>query len=183
LSLAVGSRGGKVKKAAIIGLLALLALTTIVFAAPALSTSSKQEVTVQQLARQVRALRAQVVAADKRARNARLSADGAHRLINETNQRLVGVATVATKLDNCLSRSLAVTRYGGFVDTDAAAVFTDYDPDVLGYVPNIVSGSFGLPAALDVTNPGTSVSYYLAIVEPSCAGGFRIAQRQEAVGR
>ena len=178
------------KKAAVIGLIAGFALTATLVTAPAFSTSSKQEVTVQGLARQVRVLRnevkglrGQVRNAQIKARNAQLTAAAVVRVANEASQRSLQVQTIATKLDNCLSRALAVTRYGGFVDTDQAVVFTDFEPDVSGYVPNIVAGSFGLTAALDITNPGSSVSYYLAIVEPSCAGGFRIAERQEAVDR
>jgi hypothetical protein len=48
------------RKATIIGSLALLVIATALFAAPALSTSSSQEVTVQSLDRQVPALRNEV---------------------------------------------------------------------------------------------------------------------------
>lgn len=71
------------RKATIIGSLALLVIATALFAAPALSTSSSQEVTVQSLDRQVRALRnevsglrGQVKTAQKNARSAQLTAAG-----------------------------------------------------------------------------------------------------------
>lgn len=178
------------KKATIIGLIAGFALTATLFAAPALSTSNKQEITVQSLARQVRVLRnevkglrGQVKNAQTKARNANLAAGAAARAADEAEQRAIGAINQVQRLDGCLNRALPVTRYGGFVDTDASEMFTDYDADVLGYVPNIVAGSFGLTAALDVTNTGSAVSYYLAIVEPSCASGFHMAQREQAVLR
>ena len=78
------------RKATIIGSLALLVIATALFAAPALSTSSSQEVTVQSLARQVRVLRnevrglrGQVKNAQTKARNAQLTAAAVVRVANE----------------------------------------------------------------------------------------------------
>jgi outer membrane murein-binding lipoprotein Lpp len=171
------------KRAAIIGLLALLALTTVVFAAPALSTSSSEKVTIKSLARQVRALRSQVASLRGQVAAARSAASAAQGTANAAQGTANTAQATASRLDGCLNSAVPVTRYAGFVWTDAGALFTDYDPDVLGYVPDVDSGNFGFDPALDVTRPGSPVGYYLAIVEPSCAGGFHMAQREQAVPR
>ena len=157
------------KKTAIIGLLALFALTTVMFAAPALSTSESQQVTIKSLARQVRALRAQVKTLRGQVAAAQSTASAAQATANTAQ-------TTAQKLDGCLNTVLPLSRYDDYVGSDAASMFTDYDPDVLGYVPNVVSGSFGFVRGLDVTNTGATPNYYVAIVEAGCAGGYRLAQ-------
>jgi hypothetical protein len=157
------------KKTTILGSAALLAVVTALFAAPALSTPSSKEATVPGLARQVAALRKEVKALR---RTVRLTDAALFRKADGAEQRAIGAINQVQRLDGCLNRAVPVTRYDDFVGSDAATLFTDYDPDVLGYVPNIVLGSFNFTYSLDVTNPGSQVSYYLAIVEPSCAGGF-----------
>jgi hypothetical protein len=180
------------RKATIIGSLALLVIATALFAAPALSTSSSQEVTVQSLARQVRVLRnevrglrGQVKNAQTKARNAQLTAAAVVRVANEASQRALNAQFVATKLDNCLGQSLALTRYGDFLGTAAPQIFTVFDPDVQGQVPVVRStDAFGPTAGIDVTAAGDPVGHYVAVVEPSCAAsGFRMAMRQRAVAR
>jgi len=179
-------------KATIIGSLALLVIATALFAAPALSTSSSQEVTVQSLARQVRVLRnevrglrGQVKNAQIKARNAQLTAAAAARAANQAEQRAIGAIAQVQKLDNCLGRSLALTRYGDFLGTPAPEIFTVNDPDVQGQVPVVRStDAFGFTTGVDVTVAGDPVGYYVAIVEPSCAAsGFQMALRQKAVAR
>jgi Alanine-zipper, major outer membrane lipoprotein len=178
------------KKATILGSIALLALVTALLAAPALSSPNRQEITIRGLARQVnalkrevRTLRGQVRAARTVANSAQATANSAQATANSAQATANTAQSTAQKLDGCLSRALPVTRYGDFVWSTSETLFTDYDPDVLGYVPNIDAGIFGLAPALDVTNTGSPVSYYLAIVEPGCAGGFRIAERTAAVER
>jgi outer membrane murein-binding lipoprotein Lpp len=158
------------KKTAIIGLLALFALTTVMFAAPALSTSDSRQVTIKSLARQVRALRAQVNTLRGQVAAAQSTASAAQGTANTAQ-------ATAQKLDGCLNTALPLTRYEDYVGSDAAAIFTNYDPDVLGYVPNVVTGTFGFVRGLDVTNTGATPNYYVALVEPSCAGGYRLAQQ------
>jgi len=179
------------RKATVIGSLALLVIVTALFAAPALSNRSRQQVTIKSLARQVRALRGQVNALKGKVAAAQATAAAAQSTAN-TAQSTANIAqstantaqSTAGKLDGCLSRALPVTRYGDFVGSDAGTIFNGYDPDVLGYVPYVVAvPSFSFTAALDVTSIGDSPSYYLAIVEPSCAGGFHMAQREQAVPR
>jgi outer membrane murein-binding lipoprotein Lpp len=75
------------RKATIIGSLALLVIATALFAAPALSTSSSQEVTVKSLAKQVRALQSQVNTLRRQVKAARTTAtraegEGQHRAGN-----------------------------------------------------------------------------------------------------
>jgi len=174
-------------KAGTIGLIAALTLTVGLFAAPALSTSSRSEATINQrvraLERSVRTLRAQVASARRLAVSAQGAAAGAQTAAGNAQATASSAGATASRLDGCLSRALPLTRYDGFVHTSSLPLFTDYEPDIDGRVPNISSGSFGIQVALDVTVPFTSVQYYVALVEPGCAGGFRIAQRQEAVGR
>lgn len=157
------------KTATILGSLALVVLVTALLAAPALSSPSSQQITIRGLARQVNALKRQVSTLRSQVATAQQTAAAAQ--------------STAGRLDGCLSRALPVTRYGDGVGSNAATMFSDYDPDVLGFVPNIVSGTWYFAPSLDVTGTGASVSYYLAIVEPSCAGGFGIAQREQAVPR
>jgi outer membrane murein-binding lipoprotein Lpp len=172
------------KKATIIGPMALLALSAALFAAPALSNSSGNEVTIRGLARQVNALSSQVKVLRRRVAAARTAAGDAQETANTAQETANTALSTAERLDGCLGRVLPVTRYGDFVGTDAALIFTTYDPDVLGYVPTIVAGrAFNFTAGLDVSSPGGPVSYYAALVEPSCAGGYRFAQRQRAVAR
>jgi outer membrane murein-binding lipoprotein Lpp len=168
--------GGEMKKAAILGALALLVLVTALLAGPALSSPSSQKVTIKSLARQVNALKRQVNTLKGQVAAAQSAAGAAQGTANSAQ-------SIAVKLDGCLSRSLPVTRYGDTVGSDAATMFSDYDQDVLGYVPNIVSGSWYFTPVLDVTNTGGSADYYLAIVEPSCAGGFRMESRVPAQPR
>jgi outer membrane murein-binding lipoprotein Lpp len=157
------------KKTAIIGLLALFAIATVVFAGPALSTSDSQNVTIKSLARQVRTLRTQVTALRGQVAAAQSAASAAQATANTAQ-------TTAQKLDGCLNTVLPLTRYDDYVGSDSATLFTDFDPDVAGYVPNITSGTFGFVRGLDVTASGTAPNYYVAIVESSCAGGYRVAQ-------
>jgi hypothetical protein len=165
------------KKATILGSIALLALVTALFAAPALSSPNRQEITIRGLARQVNALKRQVRTLRGQVQAAQAAANSAQATANSAQ-------TTAQKLDGCLSRAVPVTRYAGFVFTNAGDLFSDYDPDVLGFVPNTeFFDPFGLAPALDVTHSGSPVGYYLAIVEPACAGGFRIAERTAAVER
>jgi hypothetical protein len=179
------------RKATIIGCLALLVIVTALFAAPALSTSSSQEVTVKGLARQVRALRnevrglrGQVKTAQKKARDAQLTAAAVVRVANEAQQTSLRATDVAQRLDNCLSRSLALTRYGDFLGTAAPEIFTVFDADVQGQVPVVRStNGFGLTTGVDLTATGDPVGYHVAVVEPSCASGFRMAAHQRAVAR
>ena len=180
------------RKATIFGLLALLTVAAALFAAPALSTSSSQEVTIKSLARQVRVLRGQVntlrrqvAAARTAARNAQLSANSVQRLASSTEQMAISTQATVQRIDGCLSRALPLTRYGDVVGSDAVSMFTVFDPDVQGSVPVIRSAgsTFGFTTALDVTNAGDSVSYHVAIVESSCTGGYRVARQPEAVAR
>jgi hypothetical protein len=174
-----------VKKAAIIGLLALFALTTVVFAAPALSTSSSEKVTIKSLARQVRTLRSQVkslqrkvTVAQSKASAAQTTASAAQTAAGSAQGTANTALSTAQKLDGCLNTVLPLTRYEDYVGSNAAFIFTDYDPDVLGYVPNVDAGStFSFVRGLDVTNTGATPNYYVALVESSCAGGYRIAQQ------
>ena len=171
------------KKASILGCLALLALATALFAAPALSSSKGQQVTIKSLASQVRALSSQVKTLRRQVAAARATASAAQTAATSAQTTANTAQSTSQKLDGCLSRALPVTRYSDYVGSDASTIYNDYDPDVLGYVPNIGAGTFGFRNGLDLTNTGGSVSYYLAIVEPGCAGGFRMAERQPAVGR
>jgi outer membrane murein-binding lipoprotein Lpp len=174
-----------VKKAAIIGLLALLALTVVVFAAPALSTSNDQQVTVKSLARQVRtlrsqvrALRSQVKSLQRKVTAAQSNASAAQTTAGSAQDTADTALSTAQKLDGCLNSVLPLSRYEDYVGSNAAFIFTDYDPDVLGYVPNVDAGStFSFVRGLDVTNTGATPNYYVALVESSCAGGYRIAQQ------
>ena len=179
------------RKATIIGSLALLVIATTLFAAPALSTSSSQEVTVKSLAKQVRALQSQVNTLRRQVKAARTTATRAEGKANTaqgTATTADGKATsalaIAQKLDGCLGRSLALTRYGDFLGTAAPEIFTVFDPDVQGQVPVVRStDAFGSTVGVDITAAGDSVGYYVAVVEPSCASGFRIAARQGVVAR
>jgi outer membrane murein-binding lipoprotein Lpp len=165
------------KKTAIIGLLALLTITTVVFAAPALSTSDSKQVTIKSLARQVRALRAQVNTLRGQVTAARATASAAQGTANTAQ-------ATAARLDACLSRALPVTRYGDLVGTNAGTIYQGYDPDVLGQVPYIVStNTWYSSAALDITNTGGSIDFYVALVEPGCAAGYRMAELQTPANR
>lgn len=173
------------KKAAIIGLLALFVLTTVVFAGPALSTSDSQQVTIKSLARQVRTLRSQVKSlqrkvntAQAQASAAQITASGAQTSAAAAQATANSASSTAQKLDGCLNSALPLSRYDDLVGSDAAFIFTDYDPDVLGYVPNVDAGStFGFVRGLDLTNIGATPDYYVALVQSNCAGGYRIAQQ------
>jgi outer membrane murein-binding lipoprotein Lpp len=166
------------KKTTIIGLLLGFAVTVTLFAAPALSKSSGQEVTVKSLARQVRILRSQVSALRSKVTAAQSKASAAQAAADSARGTATTALSTAQRLDGCLNSALPLTRYDDYVGSNAAIIFTDYDPDVLGYVPNVVSpNTFGFVRGLDLTNTGQPVGYYVALVEPSCAGGYRIAQQ------
>jgi outer membrane murein-binding lipoprotein Lpp len=179
------------KKAAILLSIALFALATALLASPARSTSNSEQVTIRSLARQVNALKSQVktlrsrVSATRKAASAAQTTAAAALARADTANATAGTANAtANKLDNCLGRSLALTRYGDFLGTAAPEIFTVFDPDVQGQVPVVRStDAFGSTVGIDVTATGDSVGYYVAVVEPSCAGGFRIAERQGAVAR
>jgi outer membrane murein-binding lipoprotein Lpp len=162
----------------IIGLLVGFALTVTLFAAPALSTSSGQKVTVKGLARQVRTLRSQVSALRRQVTAANSKASAAQTAAGSAQGTANTALSTAQKLDGCLNRVLAVSRFGDYVGSNAFVIDTDYDPDVLGYVPNVSATlTFGFNNGLDLTDAGQPVGYYVALVEPSCAGGFRILQK------
>jgi hypothetical protein len=116
------------KKATILGALGLLAVVTALFAGPALSSPSSQQVTIKSLARQVNSLGRQVAAAQSRAKSAQRT---------------------ATRLAKCLQTVAPVTGQFGYVRTDAESglFFTRYDPAVQGLVPAIPSTPIGHTAS------------------------------------
>jgi hypothetical protein len=132
----------------------------------------------------VRGLRAQVRIARKKAAHAEQGIGSVSGRVDEANERSAAALNVSNRLNECLGRSLPLTRYGDFLGTAAPEIFTVFDADVQGQVPVIrTAHAFGATVGVDITAAGDSVGYYVAVVEPSCASGFRIAERQAAVAR
>jgi len=137
-------------KATILGALGLLVVVTALFAGPALSSPSSEQVTIKSLARQVNSLKRQV---------------------NSLNKRMA-------RFDSCLQTAVPVSRYKDYVGTNSENLFVQMDPDEGGMVPFIpfrADTSFFFEGGLDVTSTGDPVDFYVSTVESSCVGSFRMA--------
>jgi len=160
--------GGEMKKATILGALALLVVVTALLAGPALSSSSSEQVTIKSLARQVNILKRQV---------------------NAMKKQVAATQRTTANLVACLHATVPVTRYGDYVGIDLPTAFVNaHDPDEsFGVIPEAEGGiaHFGISTALDETATGDPVNYYFASVDPSCVGqgSFRMAEHAHAIPR
>lgn len=166
------------KKATILGALALVVLVTALLAGPALSSPSSQQVTIKSLARQVNGLKRQVNALNGQVAAAQSAAAAAQSAANTAQ-------STAANLAACLHTTAPVSRYGDYVGTNAISIFTLGLQGLNAEVPAEIPGAnhFDLYTGLDLTNTGDTVDYYVATVAPSCVGSFRMAEHVQAVPR